>query len=69
MAYQAYIMQCTKYCGDLSWQIIAQVLSGLLTEDNMYMKRYLRIFIKQKSYIVVYSLVLDNKYSGHHCPR
>jgi hypothetical protein len=28
-------MKCTKYCGDLSWQIIAKVLSGPKTEDKV----------------------------------
>jgi hypothetical protein len=46
-------MQCTKYCGDLSWQIITKVLSGLLTEDNLYIKRYMPTFIKQKAYVVI----------------
>jgi hypothetical protein len=33
-----YPMQCTTYCDDLSWHIIVEVLSGLLTEDNMLVK-------------------------------
>jgi hypothetical protein len=32
-------MQCTKYYGDLSWQIIAKVLSGPKTEDNVISNR------------------------------
>jgi hypothetical protein len=28
-------MQCTKHHGDLSWQIIAKVLSGPKSEDNL----------------------------------
>jgi hypothetical protein len=40
-------MQCTKYGGDLSWQIIAKVFSGLFTEENMYIKIYLLIFFNR----------------------
>jgi hypothetical protein len=46
-------MKCTKYYGDLSWQIISKVLPGPKTEDKVLSNRYICTLIKEKSYVVV----------------
>jgi hypothetical protein len=42
-------MKCTKYYGNLYWQIIAKVLSGPKTEDKVLSNRYMRMLVQIES--------------------
>jgi acetone carboxylase gamma subunit len=57
-------MKCTKYCGDLSWQIITKVLSGQKTEDKVLSNRYLHTLIQRESVRSrIISKIIDNYFN------